>query len=620
MTTSHHLEAVILLIGSVSACDGLDPIPAESAPLDGLDPALTVCSKQYDPQNDPFVMGIVLSDSAPTSDYCSGQTVMQSTCTAWGTVSAAVGTPCGFGCRNGACLYAPGYANIVSSPYLADPTGKTNACPAIQKALDAVAAAGGGRVFVPAGTYLVDACVLRIGTLVELVGEGDTSVLVRGKTPGIAPANVVLKDGKPTQTAGCGADIGMPGALELISNSGYGCGNSYIRIRKLKLVGTAGKAAVTWATAKPTALSVLIALSAVEHTTLEYLTIRDPAQDAIFVRNGGTNTTIRHNDIRGIGAQWGNACGITVEHWNDGLAFATGTSGNPVKPVVIENNHVVVDGPHYCGTNSALACDVDTDCGVTTCTAGRCSANTAVACTSDAQCGCAGGQSVVVAGIAASYHGAAKYHPMVDIRGNWIEVDNLNHGIKCQGCTTSNISSNTITPIVNGTSVAGPALAGRSHGIKVEGSLGTIKVLGNSVAGSGAAADGYGIVVQGSSGNAGSQVSNNTVKTKQLGVNMRGLWVRRLDGFEAIHNDVSEAIGGHSTAIAFAVGETACSAANAASTTNGVISLNYVSWTGSGGALVVRSATKNTYSSNYDDDVLTNPAFYCPASTGVVYP
>ncbi len=65
-------------------------------------------------------------------------------------------------------------ASVRSAPFLARGDGKTNDTRAIQSAINAVAAAGGGVVEIPSGDYLVDTIqipVIRGGTL-RIVGQG----------------------------------------------------------------------------------------------------------------------------------------------------------------------------------------------------------------------------------------------------------------------------------------------------------------------------------------------------------------------------------------------------------------------------------------------------------------
>ena len=68
-----------------------------------------------------------------------------------------------------------------AAPFHADPTGESDASPAIQKALDFVGARTGGVVFLPAGRYRLDSA-LRIGRGTTLRGERKASQGVDAKT------------------------------------------------------------------------------------------------------------------------------------------------------------------------------------------------------------------------------------------------------------------------------------------------------------------------------------------------------------------------------------------------------------------------------------------------------
>lgn len=74
--------------------------------------------------------------------------------------------------------------NVKASPYLAKGDGISDDAPAIQAAIDAAYASGGGTVFIPKGTFRL---ITRQGTQqvyirprsnVNIVGNGDTSILI----------------------------------------------------------------------------------------------------------------------------------------------------------------------------------------------------------------------------------------------------------------------------------------------------------------------------------------------------------------------------------------------------------------------------------------------------------
>lgn len=76
-----------------------------------------------------------------------------------------------------------GWLNVRRAPYLARGDGKSDDTTAIQAALDAAAAAGGGVVYLPAGTYLVRTH-LSVPAETSLVGVGRAPAVYREKTPG----------------------------------------------------------------------------------------------------------------------------------------------------------------------------------------------------------------------------------------------------------------------------------------------------------------------------------------------------------------------------------------------------------------------------------------------------
>ena len=74
--------------------------------------------------------------------------------------------------------------SVIDAPYGADPTGKADATAAIQAAVDAVYAAGGGAVRIPAGKYLVSYPFIKLKGFVQVIGDGDgTQILASDGTP-----------------------------------------------------------------------------------------------------------------------------------------------------------------------------------------------------------------------------------------------------------------------------------------------------------------------------------------------------------------------------------------------------------------------------------------------------
>jgi len=78
----------------------------------------------------------------------------------------------------------------------ADPTGAANSSAAIQAAVNAVGALGGGRVYIPQGTYRIDATIVVPQLFVHIAGDGMNSVLTAGAgvlavfdyTSGVSPS------------------------------------------------------------------------------------------------------------------------------------------------------------------------------------------------------------------------------------------------------------------------------------------------------------------------------------------------------------------------------------------------------------------------------------------------
>ena len=68
--------------------------------------------------------------------------------------------------------------NVLDAPYRADPTGAQDSTKAIQDAVDAVAALGGGAVFIPGGIYKVSYPFIQLKGFVQIYGEGTATQIV----------------------------------------------------------------------------------------------------------------------------------------------------------------------------------------------------------------------------------------------------------------------------------------------------------------------------------------------------------------------------------------------------------------------------------------------------------
>ena len=67
---------------------------------------------------------------------------------------------------------------MLDAPYGADPTGAQDSTKAIQDAVDAVAALGGGAVFIPGGVYKVSYPFIQLKGFVQVYGEGTATQIV----------------------------------------------------------------------------------------------------------------------------------------------------------------------------------------------------------------------------------------------------------------------------------------------------------------------------------------------------------------------------------------------------------------------------------------------------------
>jgi hypothetical protein len=66
----------------------------------------------------------------------------------------------------------PDWINVTSAPYLADPTGSADSTAAFRSAIAAAASAGGGVVYIPAGTYVISSTLTCTAVPVYFVGDG----------------------------------------------------------------------------------------------------------------------------------------------------------------------------------------------------------------------------------------------------------------------------------------------------------------------------------------------------------------------------------------------------------------------------------------------------------------
>ncbi len=95
----------------------------------------------------------------------------------------------------------PGKLHDVVKAHAADNTGKKDATAAVQKAVDAASAAGGGVVYIPAGTYRMDGKITVKSSYVVLRGAGPTKTKLHFTShKGMSYSSHITFSGKITRT------------------------------------------------------------------------------------------------------------------------------------------------------------------------------------------------------------------------------------------------------------------------------------------------------------------------------------------------------------------------------------------------------------------------------------
>lgn len=117
------------------------------------------------------------SHNAPSSSLASRRSMLAGTAT--GLLSgagamAAAGVLARPQAAEAATVTGPDWLNITAAPYNADPTGSSDSMPAIQAALNQVAANGGGTIYVPTGNYKVTS---------GLTYDSSTTLMITGDGP-----------------------------------------------------------------------------------------------------------------------------------------------------------------------------------------------------------------------------------------------------------------------------------------------------------------------------------------------------------------------------------------------------------------------------------------------------
>lgn len=98
--------------------------------------------------------------------------------------------------REAVLAVQPGSAfNVCSPDFGADPTGKRDSTTAIQNAVNAAAAAGGGSVHIPAGKYIVSAPFIELKGMVQVYGDGNATEIIATTSKPINQKTGVFRTG-----------------------------------------------------------------------------------------------------------------------------------------------------------------------------------------------------------------------------------------------------------------------------------------------------------------------------------------------------------------------------------------------------------------------------------------
>lgn len=423
-------------------------------------------------------------------NFCSGDTAVQFRCRTPQTLAYRQ-LPCDNGCELGKCL-APLFDAM---DFGAKGDGSHDDGPAIQAALDA--ADGGGRVYLPSGTYLVRQ-ILLLGDHTEVFGDGPSSTVRRSDDKHtVAVLHNYQGNGQ------CSAPTGYSGRI-LFMNRKYSCGTVGITLHDFHIDGGL-------VTTAPDA--VTIAFSGTKDTHIHHMTFTDLPQDGIFLRNGGQNSVIEDNHFDGYNMRWFNGGAVNVEMWSN--------ANYPTKadqPVIVRNNVFLATGPAVCSTNKLMTCTRDADC----------AANGA--CITEAMAVHANIPKATVPGST----------PYMEISGNDIRLTNRQYAISCKNCKDSRISNNTLSALVDAAPYSDDGASGRYSGIHVLGGDHVV-VDNNTLDSNGLKNDERGILVDG-----GTDVylMNNTIKNRITRYGLDSIAVRTTKNFRLYKNTVTNSGGG----------------------------------------------------------------------------
>ncbi|MBI3033124.1 right-handed parallel beta-helix repeat-containing protein [Candidatus Woesearchaeota archaeon] len=373
-----------------------------------------------------------------------------------------------------------------------------------QKALDELSEKGGGKLFIPQGTYLIDTSLI-VDSNIEIYGQGETSLLRRGPTPSYVP----LYLGEDCEEKS--AFKGTP----LFWNSKYNCGNQNIVIRDLHIDGSLVD--IKQLPKNMYAGGPMIAFSAIKDTHIKNIKITNAPQDGIFFRNGGVRTSITDSIIDGALMQWGNGRYINIE------MHSNGNFHTEEEPVHIENNQLVIRSPGFCheGGDESLRkqCTQDSDC-----KSNKCSSPSEIA-----------GIGATVTAI----NDIHDFYPSLIIKNNEISISNKHTAINCYSCKNSMIVGNNIKAM----NPLKDQISGLYTGISVSGEL---VIKNNELIGSNKPDDGRGILVDGGSN---SIVEDNTIINKDITFGLAQIELRGQTNFQIKNNKIMNGAGGHGIVI-----------------------------------------------------------------------
>ncbi|HYG22452.1 MAG TPA: DNRLRE domain-containing protein [Verrucomicrobiae bacterium] len=238
--------------------------------------------------------------------------------------------------------------DVTAAPFLADKTGKTNVTAAIQTAIDAAQASGGGVVWLPAGVYAVSP-------------QGPNTYALR-----INSSNIVLRGAGTTETFVLNTATNMRGKSILLINgpSGagfYATGNPPVPLSRdllgpttmIPMASTAGFAAGQWITLRADAtddwvtehsetswlgyanslrgIAYFRQIIAVDHKN-STLTLNVPTRYYLKTRDNARVTRLNSGPITGTGLE--NFSIGNVQHagigWNESDYTIPGTAGHDV--------------------------------------------------------------------------------------------------------------------------------------------------------------------------------------------------------------------------------------------------------------------------------------------------